>query len=102
MIALPHHVEFLSEAWRDQAPRFLVGEAGGAPMVDTLEGGSWHAAVLPRPSGFSDVSLDELSCAASSDALSCVAVGFADEGTGQLEAILDLRTIAGGTAAPPA
>jgi len=79
-----------------------VGEAGGAPMVDTLEGGSWHAAVLPRPSGFSDVSLDELSCAASSDALSCVAVGFADEGTGQLEAILDLRTIAGGTAAPPA
>jgi ectoine hydroxylase-related dioxygenase (phytanoyl-CoA dioxygenase family) len=31
MITLPHHVEFLSHAWRDEARRFLAGEAGGAP-----------------------------------------------------------------------
>jgi hypothetical protein len=31
MFTLPHHVEFLSERWLEEARRFLAGEAGGAP-----------------------------------------------------------------------
>lgn len=95
----PVSSELSSVSCLDVIGCIAVGEAGGAPMVDTLAGGSWQAAVLPKPSGFSDVRLNELSCAtAVGAAFSCVAVGFADKGP-WLEAVLDLRTIAGAASA---
>lgn len=55
--------------------RFTEGSAW-APFAERLSGGSWSAVAVPKPSGASEPSLDQVSCASAS---SCVAVsGFSD------------------------